>query len=214
MRKFVVNFTLWEANSDNNFVRDIDYCSYFCIYLFTFLMELVLRLLHFHLITTNEERCDVIAVRELPVFCMILLWSHHLEFFNQRVWFTCLWEYISEKLSEFISEIGIRLYVNAQEYWNFALFLLLERLRRLLFAQIKYCAWIVRVLFFQWLLLFLVVFSFWVLLRLLLLLLLLRLLSLLRPNQNLFDLVNGLRSDLVDIYELTEQLVMLLECFD
>ena len=82
MWELVINFTIWEANSDHNFVRNIDYCSYICIYLFTFLMELVLRLLHFHLITTNEERCDVIAVRELPAFSFLLVQCHILEFLD------------------------------------------------------------------------------------------------------------------------------------
>ena len=73
MGEFVIDLTLREANTHNDLVRYVDYGPDFYIDLLALLVELVLRLLHFLLVSTDEQRGHVVAIWKLPFACLSLV---------------------------------------------------------------------------------------------------------------------------------------------
>jgi len=76
VRKLVLDLTVREADTGNKLFWNINHGADYDSHFFTFLMELILRQLHFFTVSPNEKRGDVVRVWELPWTVALLLLNH------------------------------------------------------------------------------------------------------------------------------------------
>ncbi len=112
VRELVLDFAVGETYAGNKLFWNIDHSADYDSDLFALLMEFTLRLLHLFAVSSNEERSDMVRVRELPWTEALLLLNHLFEIFDHSLILTSLLEGLCEQIFKLKLIIWVALNIN------------------------------------------------------------------------------------------------------